>query len=230
MPGATPAEFSGDLERDASGNLYMTAGDFVGKHYVVKATPTGAIATTFSGDGVAPMPGTAFDMVLDTSGRPVAYSPNLAPTDDGPAWELTRLTTSGALDATYGVGGVALVPVPDGISIPSDVAMAGNIGYFPTCLCPDGGASTPAVVALDVAAADLVDGFDGDGVARSPAAVGRRRRGERGRPDPCRAGSVRHRRLLRRRQRARIGGARPGDDSRRARHRATPAMATRPTP
>ena len=45
--------------------------------------------------------------------------------------------------------------------------MSGNIGYFPTCLCPDGGASTPAVVALDVAAADLVDGFSTDGVARS---------------------------------------------------------------
>ena len=95
-PGATPAEFSGDLERDASGNLYLTAGDFVGKYYVVKATPTGAIDTTFSGDGVAPMPGTAFDMVLDTSGRPVTYSPNLASTDDGHAWELTCLTTSGA--------------------------------------------------------------------------------------------------------------------------------------
>ena len=169
-PGATPAEFGGDLERDpVSGNLYLTAGDFVGNHYVVKATPTGAIDTTFSGDGVAPMPGTAFDMVLDTSGRPVTYSPNLAFTDDGRAWGLTRLTTGGTLDATYGNGGVALVPVPDGISSPSDVAMTGNIGYFPTCLCPDGGASTPAVVALDVAAADLVDGFSADGVATVPA-------------------------------------------------------------
>ena len=172
-PGATPAEFGGDLERDpVSGNLYLTAGDFVGNYYVVNATPTGAIDTTFSGDGVAPMPGTAFDMVLDTSGRPVTYSPNLAFTDDGRAWELTRLTTSGTLDATYGVGGVALVPVPDGIGSPSDVAMSGNIGYFPTCLCPDGGASTPAVVALDVAAADLVDGFSTDGVATVPAVSG----------------------------------------------------------
>ena len=81
-----PRSIGGDLERDASGNLYLTARDFVGNYYVVNATPAGAIDTTFSGDGVAPMPGTAFDMVLDTSGRPVTYSPNLAFTDDGHAW------------------------------------------------------------------------------------------------------------------------------------------------
>ena len=172
-PGATPAEFGGDLERDpVSGNLYLTAGDFVGNYYVVNATPTGTIDTTFSGDGVAPMPRTAFDMVLDTSGRPVTYSPNLAFTDDGRAWELTCLTTSGTLDVTYGVGGIALVPVPDGIGSLSDVAMSGNIGYFPTCVCPDCCASVPTVVALNVSSGDLVDSFSAGGVATIPSASG----------------------------------------------------------
>ncbi len=102
----------GDVTVDPSGNILVTGrgnGDFI----TVRFTPAGVLDTTFGVKGVSTVPfnigggnvDTAEAIAVQPNGKIVLVGEAQTGTAAGPVYAVARLTSSGVLDTTFGVGG-----------------------------------------------------------------------------------------------------------------------------
>ena len=129
-----------DVRIDGDQNVVLLAEGEPSTYYVVELTPSGALRTAFSGDGVAELTSPATALAIDSSGRPIGII------SDGPGHLLmSRLTTTGSPDAAYnGPDGYVDVAVPAVVGV-YEVEVGADIAYVATQTASTG---RPAVLAV----------------------------------------------------------------------------------
>ncbi len=133
-----PVNNSYDLEVDGNGDLLALVGTGAIDHQVAKVSAAGGLVAGFGSGGLATLDGDqdeGTDLVLDTAGRPVVVHPFESQID------LRRLTTTGAVDGTYGTGGLATIATQHAQRITEmrtigDVTYALSFASFPSTRSP----------------------------------------------------------------------------------------------
>ena len=149
---------------EVDGSKILVAGQADDAMAVARLTATGALDSTFSGDGVAAVTPPAFgqrvrDLVVDTAHRPV-----LAGTTQSEG-TVVRFTAGGAPDSGFGTGGVATIRASDAQTQVTGVALDGDRVAAAVTTWPTG-ADYDIGVARVNADGTMDTGFDGgDGVA-----------------------------------------------------------------
>jgi uncharacterized delta-60 repeat protein len=111
LSGAAKADWANGVVVTSSGAITV-AGYSNNKGMVARFTSTGALDSSFGSAGVvrggfAPstLNYTAADVVLDSSARPLIAGRTVDPATNVAKWTMSRLTTTGAFDASFASGG-----------------------------------------------------------------------------------------------------------------------------
>ena len=129
-PTANPFDSANGIVIDATGRIVLAGGSFTGsttKGLVVRLTAVGAIDTSFNTTGLRLIAGvgggvgaTAFDgtngIALDGAGRIVVGGSTEDAAGHFRAY-VTRLTSNGAIDTTFGTNGFTVLPSPKNANV-----------------------------------------------------------------------------------------------------------------
>ncbi|MCB1628457.1 MAG: DUF11 domain-containing protein, partial [Xanthomonadales bacterium] len=153
-----------DAVFDGSGNIVLAGTDGT-NGIVARVTPAGALDATFGTAGIATIPGQAGQSVaIDGSGRIVVASSNLLNLS---GTQVTRMTSTGALDGTFGAGGTFGVAVNGGYALLVDgsdrvvvVGTTPGAASFSVARLTTAGALDATFNGTGLSTADIGPGFD----------------------------------------------------------------------
>jgi len=165
---------------DSSDNIVLGSANQAGDLVVARLTPTGAPDTTFNGSGFNTVAGfvagwsVVSGLAIDASGNIVLAGVGYAPSAGPSLFGAVRLRSTGTLDATFGSGGVAQVPIanPNGINdlVGVGIDSAGRIVLGGTT---EDAFSQPNGMVVRLTSAGVLDPtFAGTGVLAVPPPAG----------------------------------------------------------
>jgi uncharacterized delta-60 repeat protein len=158
-------------DSDPSGRMVIaTVGG--GTPSIHRLTPTGGLDPSFGVDGAVPYPGNLSPLRVQATGTAIYLAGTVSQDANGSAPAVARLTSTGALDLTWGGDGIVELP-PAADAAPTFAFDVGPAGEVAIAVGGPGTEGAPGYRLYRILANGTVDGsFNEDGVFEEPSPAG----------------------------------------------------------